>query len=156
MLSPTRTNLVQASCIVVSANQCFSNPANPSLGITPGYGAKYEGVPFVSLEGGFAFGNNQSGNFSQTGNLYQVLDTYTRIVGRHTLKFGADIRNQRLHQLYFYNISMNLEFRTEIFNVFNHTQFFNPDGNITDGTSFGQVSRARDPRLIQLAVRLTF
>jgi hypothetical protein len=49
-----------------------------------------------------------------------------------------------------------LEFRTEFFNVFNHTQFLNPDGNITDGPTFGQVSRARDPRLIQLALRLTF
>ena len=50
----------------------------------------------------------------------------------------------------------SLEFRTEFFNAFNHTQFFNPDGNITDGPSFGQVSRARDPRLIQFALRLMF
>jgi hypothetical protein len=48
------------------------------------------------------------------------------------------------------------EFRTEVFNVFNHTQFLNPDGNITDGASFGQISRAQDPRLIQLGLRLTF
>src|ERR1019366_8813789 len=77
----------------------------PALDITPGYGAGYEGVPFVSLAGGFAFGNNQAGNFSQTGNVYQALDTYSRILGRHTLKFGVDIRNQRLNQLYFYNVS---------------------------------------------------
>jgi hypothetical protein len=49
-----------------------------------------------------------------------------------------------------------LEFRSEIFNLFNHTQFLNPDGNITDGATFGQVSRAQNPRLIQLAMRLTF
>ena len=105
LLSPERTNLVQDSCVVVPASQCFSDPANPSLGITPGYGANYEGVPFVSLAGGFVFGNNQGGNFSQAGNVYQGLETYSRIVGQHTLKFGADIRNQRLHQLYFYNVS---------------------------------------------------
>jgi hypothetical protein len=40
--------------------------------------------------------------------------------------------------------------------VLNHTQFLNPDGNITDGASFGTVNRARDPRLMQLALRLTF
>jgi hypothetical protein len=51
---------------------------------------------------------------------------------------------------------MNLEFRTELINVFNHTQFFNPDGDITDGASFGQVSRAQEARLVQLALRLTF
>jgi hypothetical protein len=61
-----------------------------------------------------------------------------------------------LHKIVALREGMNLEFRTEIFNVFNHIQFFSPDGNITDGTSFGQVSRARDPRLVQLAVRLTF
>jgi hypothetical protein len=51
---------------------------------------------------------------------------------------------------------MNLELRAEVFNVFNHTQFFSPDGNITNGASFGQVRRAQDPRLIQLAMRFTF
>jgi len=61
-----------------------------------------------------------------------------------------------VHKIIAVREGMNLEFRTEIFNVFNHTQFFNPDGNITDGTSFGRVRRAQDPRLIQLAVRLTF
>ncbi len=105
LLTPAHTNLVQNSCAVVPASQCFSDPANPRLGITPGYDARYEGVPFVSLAGGFAFGNDQAGNFSQTGNVVQVLETYSRIEGRHTLKVGADIRNQRLHQLYFYNVS---------------------------------------------------
>jgi hypothetical protein len=105
LLSPAHTNLVQDSCVVVPADQCFGDPANPGLGIRPGYGARFEGVPFVTLAGGFAFGNNQSGNFSQTGNVYQGLDTYSRIAGKHTLEFGADIRNLRLHQVYFYDVS---------------------------------------------------
>src|SRR5579864_642820 len=50
LLSPQRTNLVQDSCATVPSDQCFSDPANPSLGITPGYGANYEGVPFVRSE----------------------------------------------------------------------------------------------------------
>lgn len=110
LLSPETTNLVQDSCVVVPASQCFSDPSNPSLGITPRFGASYEGVPFVGLAGAFAFGNNQAGNFSQTGNVYQALDTYSRILGRHTAKFGADIRNQRMHQLYFYDISGGFNF----------------------------------------------
>ena len=105
LLSPVRTNPVQDSCVTIPANQCFSDPANPSLGITPGYGASYEGVPFISLAGGFAFGNNLGGNFSQAGNVYQGLDTYSRVVSRHTLEFGIDARDQRLHQLYFYDVS---------------------------------------------------
>jgi hypothetical protein len=105
LLSPIRTNLVQDSCSAISANQCFGDPANPALGITPGYGASYEGVPFVSLAGGFSLGNNPAGYVSQTGNVYEALDTYTRIVGKHTLKLGGEIRDQRLHQMYFYDVS---------------------------------------------------
>jgi outer membrane receptor protein involved in Fe transport len=48
------------------------------------------------------------------------------------------------------------EFRTEFFNLFNHTQFNNPDGNTTDGSDFGRIKRAKDPRLIQLALKFYF
>jgi hypothetical protein len=49
-----------------------------------------------------------------------------------------------------------LEFRGDFLNAFNHTQFFQPDGNITDGPDFGRVKRARDPRLMQFALKLSF
>ena len=49
-----------------------------------------------------------------------------------------------------------LEFRAELFNMFNHAQFFVPDGNITNGNDFGRVKRARDPRLVQFALKLFF
>jgi hypothetical protein len=48
------------------------------------------------------------------------------------------------------------EFRAEFFNVFNHTQFFNPDGSTTDGADFGRVKRAHDPRLVQFALKYFF
>lgn len=51
-----------------------------------------------------------------------------------------------------------LQFRLETFNTFNHTQFFGPaavQGNI-DSPLFGQVVKAAPPRLVQLALRLTF
>jgi len=49
-----------------------------------------------------------------------------------------------------------LEFRGDFLNAFNHTQFFQPDGNTTDGTDFGRVKRAREPRLVQFALKLSF
>jgi hypothetical protein len=51
-----------------------------------------------------------------------------------------------------------LQFRLETFNTFNHTQFFGPaavQGNI-DSPLFGTVVKAAPPRLVQLALRLTF
>jgi hypothetical protein len=49
-----------------------------------------------------------------------------------------------------------VDFRAEFFNIFNHTQFFNPDGNFSDGAQFGQVNQVRDPRLIQFALKFKF
>jgi outer membrane receptor protein involved in Fe transport len=50
----------------------------------------------------------------------------------------------------------HIDFRAEFFNIFNHTQFFNPDGNTSDGSQFGQVTQARDPRLMQFALKFFF
>jgi hypothetical protein len=47
------------------------------------------------------------------------------------------------------------QFRTDIFNLFNKTEFVNPDGNFSD-TTFGQVLQARDPREVQFALKFYF
>jgi hypothetical protein len=45
-----------------------------------------------------------------------------------------------------------VEIRGEFFNIFNHAQFNNPSGNITDPT-FGEVTSARDPRIGQVSAK---
>jgi hypothetical protein len=50
----------------------------------------------------------------------------------------------------------HFEFRGELFNIFNHTQFYNPDGDSTDGSQFGQVTQVKDPRLVQFALKFYF
>jgi hypothetical protein len=52
--------------------------------------------------------------------------------------------------------NMRVDFRAEFFNIFNHTQFYNPDGNFSDGAQFGQVNQVRDPRLAQFALKFFF
>jgi hypothetical protein len=50
-----------------------------------------------------------------------------------------------------------LQFRAEIFNVFNHANYSNPDGGFSDGpTSFGKIASAGDPRLLQFALKFFF
>jgi len=49
-----------------------------------------------------------------------------------------------------------LLFRVEAFNIFNHTEFRPPTAlSVLDGT-FGQISGTYDPRILQLALKLTF
>jgi Carboxypeptidase regulatory-like domain len=53
--------------------------------------------------------------------------------------------------------SKYFQFRAEIFNLFNHTNFSNPDGHFSDGpTQFGKITRAADPRLVQFALKFYF
>ncbi len=50
---------------------------------------------------------------------------------------------------------IGLDFRAEFFNTFNHAQFRNPVGDFSAG-NFGQITSARDPRIGQLALKLSF
>jgi hypothetical protein len=50
-----------------------------------------------------------------------------------------------------------MEFRADIFNVWNHAQFYSVDGNISNlGGTFGQPLHIRDPRLVQFALKFHF
>lgn len=54
--------------------------------------------------------------------------------------------------------SKSLDFRLEVFNVFNHAQFYGPaavNGNISSA-NFGEVVSAAAPRLMQLAAKFSF
>jgi hypothetical protein len=51
--------------------------------------------------------------------------------------------------------SKELQLRFEAFNVFNHAQFINPSGEINSQT-FGVVTSARDPRIMQVGAKFLF
>ncbi len=51
--------------------------------------------------------------------------------------------------------SKSLELRFEAFNLFNHAQFLNPNGEI-NSSEFGLVTGARDPRIMQIGAKFLF
>lgn len=53
------------------------------------------------------------------------------------------------------NERFNMQFRGEIFNLFNHANLAPPDANLHD-SSFGRVKSAADPREIQFGLKLFF
>jgi hypothetical protein len=112
-LHPQHTNLVTDSCSASLTSVCFTGtsdtpgviPSNSKYGITPNLGAAREGVPFIAVSGGFTIGNNFEGELPQTGNTYQISDNLTKVKGAHTLKFGADFREQRFLQTLFFDVN---------------------------------------------------
>jgi Carboxypeptidase regulatory-like domain/TonB dependent receptor len=113
---PQKTNLVVDSCNGAASAFCFTGTSDssavisavgtsPKLGITPNLGPDHEGVPFVNIAGGVNFGNNSEGDIPQVGNSFQWSDSFTRVAGKHTFKFGVDLRRQRFDQELFFEVS---------------------------------------------------
>ena len=50
---------------------------------------------------------------------------------------------------------LTVDVRAEAFNLFNHTNYSNPNGSYPSA-SFGSITSAGDPRIVQLAARLAF
>jgi hypothetical protein len=48
-----------------------------------------------------------------------------------------------------------MQFRAEFFNLFNHANFSNPTTTLSSG-SFGSITGAADPRIVQFALKLSF
>ena len=122
-LHPQRANLVTDSCAGAAAAFCFTGnsdaplnsydssgnatqiPNSPQLGITPGLSAEHEGVPNIDISGGFTIGNDYEGELPQVGNTYSLTDNFSKTIGKHSTKFGADFRIQHFDQTLYYNVS---------------------------------------------------
>ncbi len=112
---PTFTTTVQNSCPpapswltnVTGAVPCFTDPTDPTnaLGIHPNLGPQHEGLPFIQVSGGFTIGNNGEGELPQVGNSFQWSDNVSKVVGRHSFKFGTDLRRQRFDQLLYFDVN---------------------------------------------------
>jgi Carboxypeptidase regulatory-like domain len=112
---PTFTTTVQNSCPPAPAwllaafpggVPCFSDgtPEN-TLGIHPNIGPQHEGLPFIQVSGGFTIGNNGEGELPQVGNSFQWSDSLSKVIGKHSFKFGTDVRRQRFDQTLYFDVN---------------------------------------------------
>jgi Carboxypeptidase regulatory-like domain/TonB-dependent Receptor Plug Domain len=133
----------------IGGNVQFVDPRANDFGLlnsyfngTGGSTATGAGNPYfarVGSGGSVALGAGYYGNFGR--NVFH---------GPGTL--NTDLRLQKTVHITEHD---TLTLRGEAFNFFNHTQFFNPDGNINDAT-FGQILTAHDPRLVQITAQFRF
>jgi len=116
-------------------------------------------------------GDHCSATPGEPGSFFNV-SAFSRLTGRGD--YGNAPRSfYRLPRIVNSNISAfknfslgggkKLQFRWEMYNVFNHTQWstlntnaqFNPAGEQVNA-SFGKATQARDPRIMQAAIRVSF
>jgi Carboxypeptidase regulatory-like domain len=113
LLDPALVSYFSANPAVCFGGQTDSGAYSPytngsfvsNFGVTPGLGAEREGVPFINISGEFNIGNNLEGEIPQVGNTFQWTDNITKTIGKHTTKFGIDLRRQRFDQTLFFNVN---------------------------------------------------
>jgi hypothetical protein len=75
----------------------------------------------------------------------------TNVVGPHFFQFDASLtRDFRIREGY------TLQARFEAFNVLNNVRFNNPALTLSTTASFGHITTAQDPRILQGALKFTF
>jgi hypothetical protein len=93
-----------------------------------------------------AFATNLVGTFGDVG--------YNTMYGPHLFSFDMGFFKQ-----FPLREEMNLQFRAEMFNIFNQVNFNNPNSTVTGG-GFGTITStspsAGDPRIIQFALKFVF
>jgi len=73
------------------------------------------------------------------------------IVGPGYFRWDASLyKNTRIAE------RVNVQFRAEAFNVLNHTNWNNPASTSLTSTVYNKITTARDPRQLQLALKLIF
>jgi hypothetical protein len=124
------------------------------------FGSFYNGVDLPNYSGqGIQFLNPRSTATHQYFSPAPFSSEQIGIPGDANRRFfhGPGLNNwdTALHKTTHINDRMALEFRAEFFNVFNHAQFKNPVNDFAS-SQFGQVTGARDPRIGQMALKLSF
>lgn len=102
--------------------------------------------------------DTESRDYFSTGSAYFSQETIG-VPGTSSRRFfhGPGLNNWdfALHKITSINERFSVEFRAEFFNIFNHTQFKNPNGNVASA-SFGRVSGALPPRIGQVGLKVNF
>ena len=114
---------------------------------------------------GLAIRPNQIGPYHKLGRLGQWFDTTAFAAPQYGFFGGAGNGIIRAPAYTSANFSLDktfpiyervkVQFRAEAFNVLNHPNFANVDTGVGDG-SYGQVDSARDPRILEFALKTTF
>jgi hypothetical protein len=82
-------------------------PITPALPSSAGFAITPEnttgaGLPFVGLTGYFNLGFSQDGPQPRLDQTYQATDNFSKIIGRHTLKFGFDGKRYDVDNPFFF------------------------------------------------------
>jgi hypothetical protein len=104
--NPTTLNELRASWL--RFNFGAVNPQTPVLPSSLGFNinpqdAAAAGVPFIGLTGYFSLGFSTNGPQPRIDSTYELADNFSKVIGRHTLKFGFDGKRYDVDNPFFFS-----------------------------------------------------
>jgi hypothetical protein len=104
VLGNTRINVVRVSLNRIDAKPTISSGLDPrTLGFAFSGHAVSTGLPFITLQGFFTTGDAQGHFVTRENNVWSVADDFVSVVGPHSLKFGGEIRRDRIKATYIFD-----------------------------------------------------
>jgi hypothetical protein len=88
-----------------------------------------------------------------TANALGTFGSAPRNLLRNPVYFNLDMGLQRNFPI---KERMRFQFRAEAFNLPNNVHFNQPGSNVSSATTFGRITGAGDPRILQLVGRFEF
>ena len=152
----------QASTIVgASSGLPFSATTGSDASLT-GVGYDRPNVVGIPFRNGYSSRTDELSNYFNTAAFVKNNPGQYGNAGRNILT-GPGLTNASLTLVRDFPISDKLgklQFRSEVFNIFNHPNFGQPDGVLADKT-FGQIlttgtANIADPRIVQFAIKYQF
>jgi hypothetical protein len=135
ILNPRKSN---PNCPTADGTGCYFIPPTPGLA-TPAFPGDVTAAACLPSVGAFAL-NCVPGTFGTADR------RFFHGPGFNNTDFGI-LKRTRIKE----NLAFDL--RVEFFNIFNHTQFTNPGGDITSSSNFGIVTNAQPPRIGQVSAK---
>lgn len=136
----------------------------------------YSGLPFTVVSGTdqsrSGIGNDYAdivGNAARPAGVSQVQEYFNTAafalatvgtfgdIGRNSLR-GPDFFDvdASLFKNFLFTERFRLQFRAEAFNIENRANFDNPNATVSTAVTFGRITAANDPRVLQFALKMFF
>jgi hypothetical protein len=121
-----------------------------NIGVSTGQRAQLVGDPFTGFTQSRLEWFNKTAFKTPTSYTYGNSGKDIMRGPRQTnLDFGA-------HKEFTFTESMKLQFRAEFFNALNHTRFGLPGANVQGPSTLGVITTAGSPRVVQIALKLSY
>jgi hypothetical protein len=109
-LNEARFGYLRFNFVAVDPQQTINPASYGFTGISSNQAPQYQQLPIMSVTGYFELGFSSNGPQPRIQNTYQFVDNFSKVVGRHTLKFGFNMDRLEINNPFYNNLNGNFAY----------------------------------------------